>query len=90
MPYVITSTNATLLLLSIAHACMTQLYLRSAPIHNSVKAIFRTAILTFAKVKLTAADELATVASLMALAIGVGPQKYVWYRLKSAKSTPKS
>jgi len=33
--------------------------------------------LTFAKVKLTEADEFATVASLMAFAIGVGPQKYV-------------
>jgi hypothetical protein len=32
---------------------------------------------TFAKVKLTEADEFAAVASLMAFAIGVGPQKYV-------------
>ena len=36
--------------------------------------------LTFAKVKLTVDDELTTVASLMAFAIGVGPQKYVCHR----------
>ncbi len=41
--------------------------------------------LTLAKVKSTEDDEFSTVASLIAFAIGVGPQKYVWYHSGSAE-----
>jgi hypothetical protein len=54
------------------------------------RRIYKPRTLTFAKVKFTAADELVTVASLMAFAIGVGPQKYVWDHLKSATIDAKS
>ena len=71
------------------HALTTNLDLKVLLYTCQSRHISEQRTLTFAKVKLTVDDELATVASLMAFAMGVGPQKYVCRPFRSVKWTRK-